>query len=95
MSHKLVFIFTIVFSVAIAFASCNTKEEKDAEKPVYTQRLQGDNAVYGLACDGCNDTVIVVLPEDNSDPGHTTSWRPSGEIASWARYKLETDFASC
>lgn len=68
MSHKLVFIFTIVFSVAIAFASCNTKEEKDAEKPVYTQRLQGDNAVYGLACDECNDTVIVVLPEDNSDP---------------------------
>ena len=41
---------------------------KDAEKPAYTVRLQGDNAVYGLACDGCNDTIVVVLPEDNSDP---------------------------
>lgn len=24
--------------------------------------------MYGLACDGCNDTIVVVLPEDNSDP---------------------------
>ena len=41
---------------------------RDAEKPAYTVRLQGDSAVYGLACDGCNDTIVVVLPEDNSDP---------------------------
>lgn len=68
MSHKLVFIFSLALSVLTALVSCNTKEVKDSEQPVYTQRLQGDNAVYGLACDGCNDTVIVVLPEDNSDP---------------------------
>ncbi len=68
MSHKLVFIFSLALSVLTAFVSCNTKEVKDSEQPVFTQRLQGDNAIYGLACDGCNDTVIVVLPEDNSDP---------------------------
>lgn len=68
MSHKLVFSFCLILSSLAALVSCNTKEVKDAEKPAYTIRLQGDNAVYGLACDGCNDTVIVVLPEDNSDP---------------------------
>lgn len=68
MSHKLVFIFCLFFSSLVALVSCNTKEMKDAEKPAYTVRLQGDGAVYGLACDGCNDTIVVVLPEDNSDP---------------------------
>lgn len=68
MSHKLVFIFCLFFSSLVTLVSCNTKEMKDAEKPAYTVRLQGDNAVYGLACDGCNDTIVVVLPEDNSDP---------------------------
>ena len=68
MSHKLVFIFCLFFSSLAALVSCNTKEMKDAEKPAYTVRLQGDSAVYGLACDGCNDTIVVVLPEDNSDP---------------------------
>lgn len=68
MSHKLVFIFCLFISSLAALVSCNTKEMKDAEKPAYTVRLQGDSAVYGLACDGCNDTIVVVLPEDNSDP---------------------------
>ena len=68
MSHKLVFIFCLFFSSLAALVSGNTKEMKDAEKPAYTVRLQGDSAVYGLACDGCNDTIVVVLPEDNSDP---------------------------
>ncbi len=68
MSHKLVFIICLIIGSLATIVSCNTKEVKDAEKPAYTIRLQGDKAVYGLACDGCNDTVIVVLPEDNSDP---------------------------
>ncbi len=68
MSHKLVFIFCLILSTLSTIVSCNTREAREAETPAYTIRLQGDSAVYGLACDGCNDTVIVVLPEDNSDP---------------------------
>ena len=30
--------------------------------------LDGDSTVYGLACEGCNDSVVVLLPEDDSDP---------------------------
>lgn len=31
-------------------------------------RLPGDSTVYGLACDGCTDSVLVLLPSDDSDP---------------------------
>lgn len=32
------------------------------------QLLEGDSTIYGLACEGCNDSVVVLLPSDNSDP---------------------------
>lgn len=28
----------------------------------------GDSTVYGLACDGCNDTILVFLPRQGGDP---------------------------
>lgn len=31
-------------------------------------KLNGDKTVYGLACEGCTDSVIVLLPNDGSDP---------------------------
>ena len=30
--------------------------------------LDGDSTIYGLACEGCNDSTIVLLPTDGSDP---------------------------
>ncbi|MCR5131839.1 MAG: hypothetical protein K6C10_10325 [Prevotella sp.] len=30
--------------------------------------LKGDSTVYGLACEGCTDSVVVLLPGDDSDP---------------------------
>lgn len=30
--------------------------------------LPGDSTVYGLTCDGSNDTILVFLPSDCSDP---------------------------
>ncbi|WP_233246594.1 lipocalin family protein [Prevotella sp. oral taxon 820] len=32
------------------------------------QRLKGDSTVYGIACEGCNDSVVILLPTDGSDP---------------------------
>ena len=29
---------------------------------------KGDSMLYGLACDGCNDSVIVLLPDSGGDP---------------------------
>ena len=31
-------------------------------------RLQGDKTIYGLACEGCNDSIVLLLPNDGSDP---------------------------
>ncbi len=58
----------LFFTILLTFASCNTKQLKDEEAPVYTQRLKGDKGIYGLACDGCNDSVTVLLPENGGDP---------------------------
>lgn len=52
----------------LALASCSDKEEQKAENAARTQRLPGDKTIYGLACDGCTDSVVVLLPEDGSDP---------------------------
>ena len=30
--------------------------------------MPGDSTVYGLACDGCNDTILVFLPRQGGDP---------------------------
>lgn len=31
-------------------------------------KITGDKTVYGLACEGCNDSTILLLPNDGSDP---------------------------
>lgn len=52
----------------LAIVSCGSKEKDKGESTVPEQRLKGDKTVYGLACEGCTDSVVVLLPEDCSDP---------------------------
>lgn len=63
---------TILFAILCAFAllvGCGGKSEADKDQVmVKTQRLKGDSMVYGLACEGCTDSVVVLLPEDGGDP---------------------------
>ena len=52
--------------------------QKETEKPLpdptsegklnREQLLEGDSTIYGLACEGCNDSVVILLPGDGSDP---------------------------
>lgn len=66
------FILSFLTSLAIvaAIVSCSggKSQKADEEQPEQLQRLPGDRTVYGLACEGCTDSVIVLLPEDGSDP---------------------------
>lgn len=66
------FILSFITSVAIvaAIVSCSSGKGQKAgeEQPEQLQRLTGDRTIYGLACEGCTDSVIVLLPEDDSDP---------------------------
>ena len=38
------------------------------ERPNEEVKMKGDSTVYGLACEGCNDSTIVLLPFDGRDP---------------------------
>ena len=58
-------------AMAAIVAACGTGAPSDDSgdgQTVVTQRLKGDQTVYGLACEGCTDSVIVLLPNDGSDP---------------------------
>lgn len=51
-------------------AACGTRNGHvtDTEEVKTVERLPGDSMVYGLACDGCNDTILVLLPLTGEDP---------------------------
>ena len=54
---------------ALSLAACGgNKKGNDSVQVVKDVRLPGDSTFYGLACDGCTDSVLVVLPSDDSDP---------------------------
>lgn len=50
-------------------AACGSrKEEKTSQLTDEGWRMSGDRTVYGLACEGCNDSTLYLLPSDGSDP---------------------------
>ena len=65
--------YIILALMAVAMAAChspkrppridNTKLAISLSKPA-----KGDRAVYGLACMGCSDTAVVLLPNGGGDP---------------------------
>lgn len=66
--HRILFA-TIVAAILMT-AACGTKERKTmgGETIGGEQSLPGDSMVYGLACDGCSDTILVLLPLTGEDP---------------------------
>ena len=65
---------TILAVIAIGgwlFCNCSGKQTQVTEMnddSLKVSTMTGDSAIYGLACDGCTDSVIVLLPHDGSDP---------------------------
>lgn len=59
----------LMLMAALTMGCAEKKAADNADMPA-TERAEGDNTIYGLACDGCNDTVIVflTLDYDGSDP---------------------------
>lgn len=64
-------IITLVVA-AMTMAACgNSSESKPDEKKGHTNAellLKGDETIYGLACEGTGDSVVVLLPSNGSDP---------------------------
>jgi len=61
-------LFVLFCVLDVVFNSNSTFKPKEKQEKLLTTTMKGDKTVYGLAFEGCNDTVIVLLPLDNSDP---------------------------
>lgn len=62
-------ILPVAIIAAAIMAGCGGgKKTDDKANFVKDVRLPGDSTFYGLACEGCTDSVLVVLPSDDSDP---------------------------
>src|SRR5574344_1853594 len=67
MRYKTLIIF---FAVAAFFSSFGKKKipQSNPKQPLSPEvHVTGDSAIYGLACEGCTDSVIVVLPNSGGD----------------------------
>ena len=63
----------LAFVGALLTVACGTKQQQTdsdiADDAISLQKNQpGDSALYGLACDGCTDSVLVFLPYSGGDP---------------------------
>lgn len=60
-------LFSLGVIVLASVCSCNHDKSAEAAKPTVAE--EKDSMVYGLSCDGTNDSVIVFLPfESGVDP---------------------------
>ena len=62
--------FWAVLALLAVLTACGTSSQRqsDLDPSDVLQNQPGDSTFYGLACDGCTDTILIVLPSDGSDP---------------------------
>lgn len=55
---------------AMLMASCADSESmrQQTSHTSHMQKAEGDSTIYGLACEGCNDTIIVMLTNIDLQP---------------------------
>ena len=62
--------FFLSIFVVVLMACGNEKVDNSSRKGKMNDelKLEGDKTIYGLACEGCSDSTVVLLPNDGSDP---------------------------
>lgn len=65
-------LFAVISAVLLTVTACSNKDKRGSD-PMSghtndEMKMIGDKTVYGLACEGCNDSTILLLPNDGSDP---------------------------
>lgn len=63
------FFSTILIALLVTACSSGTTQEAQ-EITAYNEegKLPGDSTIYGLACEGCTDSILVFLPYTGGDP---------------------------
>lgn len=61
---------SIITLLMIASCTSSDSSKQESETDIFNeeQRLPGDSAIYGLACDGCTDSILVYMPFSGGDP---------------------------
>lgn len=60
--------FLLFLSLFMMF-SCGSKQNPSTSTLIVAQQeIAGDSTLYGLACDGCTDTILVILRDIKADP---------------------------
>ena len=70
MKRRIKIVWAVVFA-GVLMSSCGGKRASQMEdKPNIgtSTAIDGDSTLYGLACDGCSDSVLVFLPGKGGDP---------------------------
>lgn len=62
------YILPLALATTLLSTACSEGGKDKKQETVKEIRLQGDSTVYGLACEGCTDSVVVLLPTDDGDP---------------------------
>ena|GEM_PF-531193 len=57
----------IILVAIMCLAACK-KEKQEASNIGLNTSIEGDSTLYGLACDGCTDSVLVFLSGKGGDP---------------------------
>ena len=65
---KKLFFPLITFPLLLLTACNNQATTSDHGAIDMETKLKGDSTRYGLACDGCSDSIIVFLPNEGGDP---------------------------
>ena len=61
--------YLILPAALCLLAACGGSTKDKGPLPVsYSKPAEGDRTIYGLACDGSNDSVVVLLPNAGGDP---------------------------
>lgn len=68
------FVYIGIFCVIGSLAACRAKKENkplvvaDSTAIDLEPKIEGDSMIYALACDGCTDSVLVILPYSGGNP---------------------------
>lgn len=68
MKFKSIAVLGLSIACIVACGQQTNKKSTAQQKTKDDYQSIGDSTIYGLACEGCNDSVIVLLPNDGSDP---------------------------
>lgn len=69
MKYLYIYIICLLATVLVACRGGKSEESVSRKGKMNDElKLKGDKTVYGLACEGCNDSTVILLPNDGSDP---------------------------